>query len=266
MARSESGLPRLLLDNRTGRIEICPSIYLDATARSRPAGVAPLTPAAVPRYLDDDQTTAQGEFGMRVGIFGGTFDPVHLGHLILAEQARDQAQLDEVWFVPAPRPPQKEAQAITRFEQRVEMLSLALAGNPAFRIDEIEKDRVGPSYTVDTLAVLRRRNPQHVFFLLIGGDSLVDLPAWREPRRIIEQAGLVVMDRPGSPTLDAGELRRRLALSVDDALGLIHVKAPAIDIASRYLRQQIADGRSVRYLVPRSVEMYIQEKKLYQGG
>ncbi len=202
---------------------------------------------------------------MRVGIFGGTFDPVHLGHLILAEQARDQARLDEVWFVPAPRPPQKESQLLTRFEQRVEMLSLALAGNPTFRIDEIEKDRVGPSYTVDTLAELRRRHPEHALFLLIGGDALVDLPTWREPRRIIEQAGLVVMDRPGSPVIQAEDLRQRLAIPDETTVNLVRVEAPAIDIASRYLRRRISEERSVRYLVSRAVEVYIQEKHLYQG-
>jgi nicotinate-nucleotide adenylyltransferase len=202
---------------------------------------------------------------MRVGIFGGTFDPVHLGHLILAEQARDQARLEEVWFVPAPRPPQKESQLLTRFEQRVEMLSLALAGNPMFRIDEIEKDRVGPSYTVDTLAELRRRHPEHAFFLLIGGDALLDLPTWREPQRILEQAGLVVMDRPGSPVIQAEDLRHRLTMSDEITVNLDRVEAPAIDIASRYLRRRISEGRSVRYLVPRAVEVYIQEKHLYQG-
>jgi nicotinate-nucleotide adenylyltransferase len=203
---------------------------------------------------------------MRVGIFGGTFDPVHLGHLILAEQARDQAQLDEVWFIPAPRPPQKEGQAITRFEHRVEMLSLALAGNPAFRIDELEKDRVGPSYTVDTIDELHRRHPEYVFALLVGGDSLADLPYWREPQRILEQAGLVVMDRPGTPTLSAEELRQRLALPAAAPLSLIRVESPGIDIASRDLRRRIAEGRSVRYLVPRAVEVYVREKQFYRGG
>src|SRR5205823_11406622 len=95
---------------------------------------------------------------MRVGVFGGTFDPVHYGHLILAEQCREQGRLDEVWFVPAPRPPRKEGHTITRFEQRVEMLALAVAGHPPFRIDELEKDRPGPSYTVETIAELHRRH------------------------------------------------------------------------------------------------------------
>jgi nicotinate-nucleotide adenylyltransferase len=201
---------------------------------------------------------------MRVGIFGGTFDPVHLGHLILAEQARDQARLDEVWFIPAPRPPQKEGQTITRFEQRVEMLSLALAGNPAFKIDEIEKDRVGPSYTVDTVTELRRRHPEHTFELLVGGDALADLPYWREPQRILEQAGLVVMDRPGTPTVSVEELSRRLALPAGTPIDLVRVEAPGIDIASRDLRRRLAVGRSIRYLVPRAVEVYLREKQLYR--
>ena len=111
---------------------------------------------------------------MRIGIFGGTFDPVHLGHLILAEQAREQGRLDEVWFVPAPRPPQKDGRAITRFDVRVEMLELAIAGHPSFRVDPLEKDRTGPSYTVDTLIELHRRAPEHTYGLMIGGDSLVD--------------------------------------------------------------------------------------------
>src|SRR5262245_43445804 len=157
---------------------------------------------------------------MRVGIFGGTFDPVHLGHLILAEQARDQGRLDSVWFVPAPRPPQKEGQAVTRFDTRVEMLQLATAGQPAFRIDEVEKVRAGLSYTVDTLAQLRAQHPNNDFFLLVGGDSLADLPGWRDPAGIVRQAGLLVMARPGVAVFAAVELRRRLGLPAEEPLSL----------------------------------------------
>src|SRR6516165_6442591 len=160
---------------------------------------------------------------MRVGIFGGTFDPVHTGHLILAEQCREQGRLDEVWFVPAPRPPHKDEPSLTRFEQRVEMLALALAGNPAFRIDELEKERSGPSYTVETLAELKRRHPEHTFLLLVGGDSLVDLPRWYDPRGIVAQAGLLVMERPGNPHVSAEQLREELSLPPDAPLSLEHV-------------------------------------------
>src|SRR5262245_40434030 len=111
---------------------------------------------------------------MRIGVFGGTFDPVHYGHLILAEQCREQGRLDQVWFLPAPWPPHKDVEALTRYEQRLEMLQLALAGNPALAINEIEREREGPSYTVDTLAELHRRHPEHDFFLLVGSDMLRD--------------------------------------------------------------------------------------------
>src|SRR5439155_3601120 len=116
---------------------------------------------------------------MRIGVFGETFDPIHYGHLILAEQCREQAALDQVWFVPAARPPHKLDRPLTRFEQRVDMIALAIAGQPAFRIDELEKDRAGPSYTADTLAEFRRRHPDSDFWLTIGADTVVDLPHWR---------------------------------------------------------------------------------------
>jgi nicotinate-nucleotide adenylyltransferase len=201
---------------------------------------------------------------MRVGVFGGTFDPIHTGHLILAEQCREQGRLDEVWFVPAPRPPHKDEPALTRFEQRVEMLALALAGNPAFRIDELEKERSGPSYTVETLAELRRRHPAHEFYLLVGSDTLHDLPHWYEPIRLLELAGLLVMARPNNPVLTAEQLRAKLHLPDTVPLRLEVVETPQIDISSRDLRRRAAAGRSLRYFLPRAVECYIHDKQLYR--
>ncbi len=200
---------------------------------------------------------------MRVGVFGGTFDPVHTGHLLLAEQCREQARLDEVWFVPALHPPQKDVRTVTRFEQRVEMLALAMAGNSAFRIDELEKERSGPSYTVDTLAELRRRHPGHEFFLLVGSDTMNDLPHWHEPGRVLELAGLLVMARPDNPVLTAEQLRARMDLPDNGPLRLEVVETPQIDISSRDLRRRAAAGRSLRYFLPRAVECYIHDKRLY---
>ena len=199
---------------------------------------------------------------MRVGVFGGAFDPVHFGHLILAEQGRERGRLDEVLFVPAPRPPHKP-RLVARFDQRVEMLALAVAGNPAFRIDEMEKDRDGPSYTVDTLAELRRRRPGDDFWLLVGGDTVRDLHLWYEPRRLVEMAGLLVMDRPCSPPPESAELAARLGIPAA-ALRLEVIDAPHIDIASRDLRRRAAEGRSLRYLLPRAVECYVHDKRLYR--
>ncbi len=199
---------------------------------------------------------------MHVGVFGGTFDPVHQGHLVLAEQCREQGRLDQVWFVPAHRPPNKLEQSLTRFDQRVEMLALATAGNPAFRIDELEKDRTGPSYTVDTLALLHQRHPGDDFWLLVGSDTLIDLPHWHEPRRLVELAGLMVMARPGTPVPSAGDLQAQLGLATP--LRLEVARTPSLDISSRDLRRRVAEGRTIRYFLPRAVEVYIQEKRLYQ--
>jgi nicotinate-nucleotide adenylyltransferase len=201
---------------------------------------------------------------MRIGVFGGTFDPVHQGHLILAEQCREQALLDQVWFVPAPRPPQKPELAISRFDQRVEMLQLAVAGNPAFRIDEIEKDRPGPSYTADTLPELKRQHPGETFLLLIGADSLADLHAWYQPLEVVKQAGLLVMMRPGYTVPTPEVMRQRLQAGPEIVLDMQVVQAPLIEVSSRDLRRRVAEGRSIRYFVPRAVECYIQEKGLYR--
>ena len=201
---------------------------------------------------------------MRIGIFGGTFDPVHMGHLILAEQCRVQAQIDEVWFVPSATPPHKEY-GVTRFEQRCEMLELALAGHPSFRVDRIENALPAPSFTARTLERLRASNPDDQFSLLLGSDCLPDLPGWYEPHRVIELARLVVVPRPGVMLWTAERLARALRLDVS-AVNMQFVACPLIEIASRELRRALADGLSVRYLVPRAVEEYIRERKLYAAG
>jgi nicotinate-nucleotide adenylyltransferase len=203
---------------------------------------------------------------MRIGVFGGTFDPVHLGHLILAEQCRDQGRLDLVLFIPAARPPHKQEQPLTPFGRRAEMLALAVAGQPAFRVDELEKDRAGPSYTADTLAELRRRHSGAELFLLVGADTLHDLPGWREPARIVEQAGLLVVERPGWAQPSPEWLRVALGLPEGAPLRQQVIESPLIHIASRDLRRRVAEGRTIRYLVPRAVEAYIADKHLYRPG
>jgi nicotinate-nucleotide adenylyltransferase len=200
---------------------------------------------------------------MRIGVFGGTFDPIHYGHLLLAEQCREQGRLDQVWFVPAPRPPHKADQPLTRFDLRVEMLALAIAGNPAFVINEIEKDRAGPSYTVDTLAEFQKRHPGDEFFLLVGSDTLVDLPHWYDPVGVLRRAGLLVVLRPNHPALDAAALRAAVSLPADVPLGMEVVEMPLIDISSRDLRRRVVLGKSLRYFLPRAVEVYIHERQIY---
>src|SRR5262245_31175568 len=199
---------------------------------------------------------------MRIGVFGGTFDPLHVGHLILAEQCREQGRLDQVLFVPAARPPHKQ-QPLTPFAQRVEMLQLAIAGQPAFRVDELEKARAGPSYTVETLAELSRRHPDAELWLVLGADMLQDFPTWYMPGRIAEMAGFLVAGRPGAPLVSPEQIAKSLGLQ--GTLRMQTVDMPQIEIASRDLRRRIAEGRTIRYMVPRAVEAYIVEKKLYRA-
>jgi len=201
---------------------------------------------------------------MRIGVFGGTFDPVHVGHLMVAEQCREQAGLDRVLFIPAARPPHKQDRVLTPFVHRAEMLALAIAGQPAFQVDDLEKERPGPSYTVDTLEELHQRHPAAELGLVIGSDCLPDLQFWREPARIIKLAGLVIAARPGWSMWTPEQLRLTLGLSSAEILHIQVVAMPLIDISSRDLRGRVAQRRSIRYLVPRAVECYIDTQRLYQ--
>ena len=201
---------------------------------------------------------------MRVGIFGGTFDPIHYGHLIVAEQAREQAELDQVWFVPSARPPHKTDRPVSSFDRRAEMLSLALAGHEdRFRVETIEKDRSGLSYTADTLDALNASHPNTDWFLLLGADSVQDLPGWHEPLRIIDRATLLIASRPGHTLWSAAELAAGLGTD-EKRVRLKVVDVPLIDIASRDLRQRATEGRSLLFQLPHAVEVYVREKKLYR--
>lgn len=200
---------------------------------------------------------------MRIGIFGGTFDPVHLGHLILAEQCREQGALDQVFFIPAARPPHKLERVLTPFHHRAEMLELAIAGNAAFHVERMEEERAGPSYTVHTLEALKQAEPGRDLWLVMGSDTLVDLRHWYQPERILQLAGLLVVARPGATVLSADELRGDLSLPRDLSMGLKVVRMPLLEISSSSIRNRVPRGETIRYEVPRSVEMYIREKKLY---
>jgi len=203
---------------------------------------------------------------MRIGIFGGAFDPVHVGHLIVAERCREEAALGEVWFLPSYKPPHKPDRELTRFEHRVEMTTLAVTGQPAFRVEAIEKELPPPNYTADTLAELRRRHPADAFALILGADSFLDLPGWHDPARVVAQAEIVVVDRPGfSGSLDDRTVGK-VVQSVGREFTPRFIEAPLIGIASRDLRRRVAGGKSIRFLVPRAVEEYVREKGLYRAA
>lgn len=181
---------------------------------------------------------------VRVGIFGGTFDPVHVGHLAIANAALESVPLDRVVFVLARRSPLKERGPIAGETDRLAMLELAVAGEARFSVSRVELDREGPSYTVDTLAAFAGADD---LFLILGGDAVAELPRWKEPDRIAQLATLVVAERPGAP--------ERAAFVFD---------APRLDISSRELRARAARGRSLRYLVPDPVWRYIEGRGLYR--
>lgn len=200
---------------------------------------------------------------MRLGIYGGTFDPVHYGHLLLAESAREQLRLDEVWFMPAAVPPHKRERELTAAKQRVEMLDLAIAGNPAFRVSKLELDRGGVSYTVDTLQAIKDQQPDAELFLLMGADSLRDLLTWREPARICELAWPVVSRRADAPEPDYRQLAHLMSPDRLAAMEGMRLEMPIVQLSSTDLRARAAAGKSLRYRTPRAVEQYIKAQKLY---
>ncbi len=207
---------------------------------------------------------------MRVGICGGTFDPVHYGHLLLAEQCREQCALDEVWFMPTSSPPHKEVNGISTGKQRAEMLELATAGIPEFRVSRMELERTGTTYTVETLQQLRDESADRELFFLIGADSLGDLPTWRNPSRILELATLVAVNRGRGQWLGDGPEKVlaeiepvRRELGAEAAASIRYVNMPAVDLSATEIRRRIREDRSVRFMIPRAVEMYIRENQLY---
>lgn len=200
----------------------------------------------------------------RIGLFGGSFDPVHYGHLLLAECCREQLSLDQVWFMPAAVPPHKRDRALTDGAKRVDMLRLATGGEPAFVVSTMELDRGGVSYTVETLAAMHEQMPESEIFLLLGSDSLVDLPTWREPERICELAIPVAVRRAGSPAADFGVLAKFVLPQRLNQFAQYSVEMPLVELSASEIRQRVALGKSIRYRTPRAVEQYILAESFYR--
>ena len=195
---------------------------------------------------------------MRLGLLGGTFNPPHIGHLVCAQQALAQLELDRVLFVPVHEPPHKEVEADPGVEQRVELCRRAVAGAEGFEVSLIEAEVPGPSYTVDTLRRLHERCPGDDLTFLVGGDMALSLPTWREPAAILELAELGVAEREGVRRADIAE---RLSGLGPDRVRFFDM--PRIDLSSSMVRRFVAAGRPVRYLVPDAVAEYISESGLY---
>jgi nicotinate-nucleotide adenylyltransferase len=201
---------------------------------------------------------------MRIGILGGTFDPVHYGHLLLAESCRDQIPLDRVVLVPAALSPHKLDQQPTPATARVEMLQLAIAGHPQFEVSTVEIDRGGTSYSIDTLEALQQHAAEDEWFLLMGADTLRDFPKWHRPEDICRLTRLAVVRRPDAGAIDLTILEPFLTGTSCQQRPVI-VSMPLIGISSSAIRQRVRQGQSIRYLLPRAVEKYIEEHRLYRA-
>lgn len=212
---------------------------------------------------------------MKIGLMGGTFNPVHMAHLRIAEEARELCGLDRVMFIPVADPPHKPLAGEVPFHQRCQMVRLAIAGNRAFELSEIEGQRPGKSYSIDTIGAFREQYPQAELYFIIGSDSFLELGLWRRYADILRSCNLIVVERPGRQVSDPlsalpvdirGELRYTPASRSLEHVGgtCVHFFAGCLlDISSSEIRRLAAAGHSITYLVPPQVEAYIKEQRIY---
>jgi len=192
---------------------------------------------------------------MRIGIFGGTFNPPHVGHLIVIESVREQIKFDKIFVVPSAQTPNKPGAVLAPAYDRLEMTRLAVEGNAHLTVSSIEIERKGISYTVDTVMAFAEQYPRADLSLIIGADNLRDFQTWKSPREILTRVDLIVMNRPGIAPVDAKDEYARLSTLVN---------VPQIGISGTDIRRRVKMGRSIRYLVPPAVEEYILHHKLYR--
>jgi nicotinate-nucleotide adenylyltransferase len=187
----------------------------------------------------------------KVGILGGTFNPPHNGHLLIANEVLNELDLDEIWFMPNGEPPHKKKSDYVSDEDRLNMLNLAIRGNDKFRIETIELERIGPSYTVDTMKLINKSYKDSHFFFIIGADMIEYLPKWRNIDELVKLVQFVGVDRP--------------SYNHQTDYSVLYVDIPSIEISSSMIRERCKTGKTVRYLLPDSVIEYIEEKHLYES-
>lgn len=200
----------------------------------------------------------------RIGILGGTFDPLHLGHLLIAETARVALDLETVMFLPAGEPWLKSGQRVTPAHHRLKMVQLAVADNPGFCVSDCEVRRTGATYTVDTLRLLRCGFPTDTdLYFIVGSDVLEQFHRWKEPEAILQLSRLAVIERPGGPVEGIAALRENFPDALD-AGAVVSVAGPRVDFSASELRRVLAAGQSTRYQIPSAVAEYIAEHDLYR--
>ena len=200
----------------------------------------------------------------KVGIFGGSFNPVHLGHLLIAQCAMERMDLASVLFMPCPSPPHKPSGDLAPAPHRFEMLRLAIADNPVFNVSDREMRRSGTTYTIDTLEAMKRESPETSFYFIIGSDTLFELHTWKRIENLLPLCRFITLLRPGSTITKEAATHLKLPDPWPETLLADTINTRQIDIASSDIRRRIAQGRSIRYLVPRSVDAYIENHHLYE--
>jgi nicotinate-nucleotide adenylyltransferase len=186
----------------------------------------------------------------KIGIVGGTFDPIHCGHLLIGSEVKEALSLDEIWYMPNKIPPHKKDRHITPLYDRLHMIELAIANNQDFVLATDEVDREGLSYTFDTMTMFRKNYPHHTFFFIIGGDMVEYLPKWYKVDELLQLVQFVGVTRPG--------------YTVETSYPIITVEIPEFAVSSSLIRKRVKNGKSIRYLVPAHVQHYIEEKGLYE--
>ena len=196
--------------------------------------------------------------GLRLGVMGGTFDPVHHGHLVTAEEALAQFELDRVIFVPTGRPWMKEGREVSPAEDRYLMTVIATASNPRFSVSRVEIEREGPTFTVETLRALAEEHPDAELFFITGADAMLEILHWKDPEEVLSLAGFIAATRPGYDLshFEAEQAASRARVTV--------MQVPALAISSTDVRERIGQGRPIRYLVPEGVKSYIEKAGLYR--
>lgn len=185
----------------------------------------------------------------KVGILGGTFDPPHYGHLLIANEVLQSLHLDEIWFLPNQEPPHKEKSNEVTNEERLEMIQLAIKDHPQFKLETIELERQGPSFTYDTMKLLKKRDKDIEFYFIIGADMIEYLPNWYKIDELLELVTFVGVNRP--------------TYEKQTPYPILYVEVPDLGISSSFIRKRLKEGKSIQYLLPESVRLYIREKGLY---
>jgi len=197
---------------------------------------------------------------MKIGLMGGTFDPVHFGHLLIAEVARMEFGLDRVVWLPAASPPHKQGKEISAAEHRYAMVLVATAGHPQFEVSRMELERAGASYTIDTLEAFREREPGAELFFITGADAILEILTWYRHAEVVQASRFIAVTRPGY------DLERLKTVLPPAYLERIHpITAPEVDISSTEIRRRVREGEPVRYLLPESVRVYLEKYGLYRG-